>query len=593
MPPLTQISVMFRPAPKIDDFQLPFEPNAKGFSNWVNELTFADSYASCWKLFCAVQKINALPLKADAQITLLETIVAHSALFADRLEESFLDSGFPLSEQEQKSSEVLVWLYAELSRGFFQTIDHIEGWNRKKHAARALFHAMQALSNALLHISEVYAKPYPGYWLSCYQVFAKAEQLKVLDREVNDDSKQARTLQEAFNHLLTFELCGSNQFRPRKIKRIHTFLGSVAKHAKVVSEFDPKYIKSYCKFNLTVDAPPSRITEKNAEPLPADRYITTVVVAKKIYHYLQDNAASQRAPNTIIHNMYLKIINTLGMAQQRKHVRIKKRQPCTGILGFEKLVALLLKEKTANTQPTAVPRQLADDGHALHFIEDFDPRISGKWEAPELDLVPIGEEDAHQMRETYKRNIWHSEQLDKIFSVYQETEDNKRIWDFPVKKTAPAVVPEPTNLLHNFEILDSSIQGRKVSCLSEHINVKTGDVIGIAADVAGRIELGLICRVDNAGHENTNLGVMLLSLQTKLALMRLPGRKEPTAWALFLPATKSIHPTDSLVFNTTQFRPGDIISMHLDNKDLLCQLGKSINATPAVTHVELIYLREE
>ncbi len=589
----SQDILMFKPVPRVDDFHLPFEPSAKGLSNWLGDLTVADSYASCRQIFCAVQKINALQLKADLHIALLEKIYAQLSPFTDRVEESFLDSSFPLSEQEQKNSEILVWLYSEIARGFFQSVDHIEGWNKKKNAALVLYRSLHASGKALLHICEVYNKPYPGFWLFCYQVFAKAEQLKILDREITVEDSQERTVQEAFNQILTFELCSSNQFRARNIKRIYEFLSTVAKHAKVVSEFEPKYIKSYCKFNLAVDTPPGRITENKMVEDQADRYITTVIVAKKIYQYLRENPAIQGASNSILQNMFLKVVNTLGMAQQRKNARIKKQQHCTGIIGLENLIALLRKDKKPLAEPVAEQQQSTDKNNPLYFVKDFDPRIAGQWEAPELDLVPVGEEDAHQMRETYKRKIRHNRKLDKIFSVYQETSDKKRIWDYPEKKTERQQIPEQEELLHNFEILDSSIHGRKISCLSNNAKVKTGDVIGIAADVVGRIELGLICRVDNAYNENISVGVKLLSLQTTLALLRFPGRKEPTAWALFLPATKSIHPVDSIVFNTTKFKSGEIVSIHLDGKDVRCRLGKTLNSTAAINHLELAYLRDE
>ena len=84
--------------------------------------------------------------------------------------------------------------------------------------------------------------------------------------------------------------------------------------------------------------------------------------------------------------LILRVVRSLGLGQKRKFTRMHESQNCTGIVGFDNLVAFIQGEKVLDVETG----------------KTFDPRISGQWTTPNLMLVEEGDESSHQMSQFYK-----------------------------------------------------------------------------------------------------------------------------------------------------------------------------------------------
>lgn len=571
-------TVMFKPVPEPVEQEITFNLIEKELVNWLEELPSADSFLFCKSVFLFLQNFNKLSLNINKKNALLQIILKHISVHADQLESSFLDSSFPLSEQENMNAEILVWLYFELARGFAQSIEKTEGFGKKRQAAALMNQSFYCLSQAFLFMNEVYAEPFPGFWQQCYALYRKAEHDKLLTQEVKNQNS-TQTVQNYFNLIIILELSGTNQFRSRHIKRIYEYIENFIEHSKVTKKVEAKYLKSYYKFDLDSDTGPSRITSDAIETNDSMRFITPVIIAKKMYRDIQKNSLNEDNKSSIHNKIFLKAVNNLGMAQFRKNSRIKKDQACTGVIGLKNLINLL-KQDDDTLQEIFEPEQKPEPNKP-------DTRIAGQWEVPDLELVPFGEETAHQMRETYKTKIWHNKKLDRIFSAYQDDTSSKANSDLDTEGAQEEIS------FQGFEILDSSPQGHRVLCKSENFKVRTGDVLGIVPDFTGRIELGLVCRLNNSYFEGVSLGVKILSLETKLARMQHRGGEEHVIPVLFLPGTLSIHKTDCVVFNSSHYKSGDKVLITVEGKKHRAELGKLINANSSISHVEISTMDDE
>ncbi len=579
-------TVMFKPLPEPVDQEILFPLNETQLRKWLYELPGSDSYLFCKAVFSFLQNFNTLELNPNQKSALMLIVLNQIPVHTEQLENTFIDSSFPLSKQENRHAEIIVWLYFELARGFSQAMDKTEGFGKKRQAASLMYQSFYCLSQAFLYMQEVYADPFPGFWQLCYQLYQKAEQAKLLSIEVNKKNTSIHSVQHYFNLIIVFELTGTNQFRSRHIKRIYDYLSGFIEHAKVTKKIEDKYLKSYCMIDLSSDSGPIRMTKSLEHTETSFRYITPVIIAKKMYRDLRSKRQSDDPKNSIQQKIFLKAINNLGMAQFRKNSRIKKELACTGVIGLNNIISLLKQE--GNFDESLKNHQDAEQQPEQHPPKP-DTRVAGQWEVPDLELVPFGEETAHQLRETYKTKMWHNKKLDRLFSAYQEDASMQPL-------TQPSEVPDLEDdevSIKGFEILDSSPQGHRVLCKSEDVKVKTGDVLGIVPDFTGRIEVGLVCRLNNSYYDGVSLGVKVLSLETKLVKISRRIENHTPILALYLPGTISINKTNCIIFNSSHYKSGDKISIQLEGKTFSAELGKLLNFTSSISHIELKNIEQE
>lgn len=559
----------FRTAPDITDYKIPFAVNEQALTEWLQTLAMRQDYNSCKEIFCTLQAFTRIEIDPLQHWACLQKINTCLEQLVRQLERIYLDAGFPLSKEERAHVDIVTFAYVMLAENYSLLGDRLIA--RSDAPEAAFYMALQAAGKALKHMSQVYMQPYEGFWLFCYRIYSVAEQAGFLDTEIEAGDDKGKTVHAAFKHILVFELSGINQFRPREMEAIYPFLERFSAAAPIVKKIAQGAAQGLCAFNLKQDRQPVHLARTVMDD--ADRYISPVRVAKNLYQFLQQEPTGQGVLKSINRTLFMRVIKSLSLAQKRKYTRVAEQREGLGIVGFNNLISFLCKNNN-----------LVNENLAPTWKKD--PRISGNWEVPDLDLVPEGSEWMHQMASRCNNGNAGNSQINRILELSREASCEDRVWEASSIGKSQRLEDIPTG---TFDVINSSAQGLYVLWKAVNLKVRVGDVFALLSAQDERVEIGLIRRVDKSMSQGIGLGIEMIGFESELVGLVRPSQKALTCWAVLLPGIKALNQHDSLVYGTSDFSAGEFVDMRHGKKTISCRLHKLINSTPAVSHVELFY----
>ena len=564
----------FRSLPEKSAYQIPFNVSEANLKLWFHGLPSTNDYAVCKQLFSTIRALADEDLNSEDKFNFLQAIHVHVDTVVKRLENIFADSSFPLSSTENDHVEIIVWCYAELANSYR---DCLQTKDEQSEALQAfiIYQALQALSQSLLYMSQVYEQPYTGFWSLCYELYKRAEKQNILDLNVLENEVEVKTINWAFKYILGFYECDTNQFRPREIQAIYLFLEKHVDQAVILSTFNEKQADYYRIFDLKGDRPPAAIVKVSTDKRSSTRFLLVLNLAKCIHQYVENNMRESGTLNSLHRAMFKRVIKNLShFFKRRKFTRIKENRQKHGIIGIDQLQSYLRKDSEKNIQQEA-------------RVTDYDPRIAGLWKVPELDLVPLGEEACNQMQFSHNKDVGIDGQTRKLFQNTQRADLFGNIWDQTAIENAKR---QEAVTLGEFEVVDSSIKGYGLQVDEQQkIASKIGDIIGFLSETEDRVEIGIICRISKPAEDRIKFGIDLIGMECKAVYLTVPNATKSKNWALFLPAIKGLSTADSIVFKSGTFAAGEIVNLLLDGKKINCRLQKLLVSTSAISHMELFY----
>lgn len=564
----------FRSAPIITNYTVPFALNERALTDWLHSLAVAQNYNSGKEVFCVLQAFTRLAINPQEHLGLLHKISAYLDELVEQLEKNYLDASFPLELEEQAHVDIVTFAYMALAENYGLIGRQLLAQTGSSPAkALCLYMALEAAGKALLHVSQVYMQPFEGYWLFCHQMYLLAESNGLLNEELTTGEPGGKTIDAAYKQILIFEVADGSQFRPREMKAIYHFLKDFSAQAKIVHQQVQEGSVGFCQFNLNQDQPPKVLKTGRQQKDAADRYISPVHTAKNLYQFLQQDVSGHGATKTINRVLFTRVAKSLGMAQKRRHTRLREQRAGEGLIGFNNIVSFLYK------------KDFAEQNHLMQAPQR-DTRIAGHWVVPNLDLVPEGSEWMHQMEEHYKKQVTEDSPVNKILKLSRELSKDARVWKTLEIEKNKLVDDIPTG---EFEIIDSSTHGFQVLWKATDLKVKVGNVFALPSEKGDRLEIGLIRRIGVSTPEVVQLGVEIIGFESELICLTRPGQKDLECWAVMLPGIPALKQADSVVFNTSDFSPGEFITIRRGQKTVECRLHKLINATASISHVELLY----
>ncbi len=562
----------FASAPAINQSKLPFAVSKAKIEAWLHDLPDQDAYASCKEIFYALQTINNKDLPVKKVALAMEVIGNYLNVFARPIERKFIDAGFPLNEEESNHLSLLVWTYCELAKGFAFCIS--EKHFSAEDNAFLIYSGLKYLGNALLYVSMGYEAPFKGFWKLCFQYYQLAKQLELLEKTISRNSVLLGTINRKFRQILCFYHCGSNQLQPREMKTVFQFLNGYAEQAAIRSTIKQKQARYYLAFDTRQDHPPSRLIDISQSDAENIRYFSTINVAKAIHHDIQEQPVGTDILHSVKISLLNKILKTLSMSQSRKFTRIDEDKIEFGLMGFDDSVHYLRNTNHAPSSPDEVE------------ITEYDPRIAGIWTAPNLELLPEGEEMVQKMWNTLKKDICHDQKINQIFTTRKNIASNDNIWSAGTQTRKQ----DDSVKLGEFNVKNSSINGYGMMLKNGHqVKTNINDLIGFTNNEDNRIEIGLIRRICKTKHGGISFGIELMALEAKAICISRQHNHEKTEWALFLPGIKTLNKPDSIMFSSNQFAPGDFICLHQGIEKIYCRLNKLLHKTEDISHVEVYY----
>lgn len=561
----------FASAPLANQTKLPFAVSKTKIEAWLHELPEQDAYSSCKEIFYALQTINSKDLPVKKVALAMEVIGNYLDVFARPIEQKFIDVGFPLNEEESNHLSLLVWTYSELAKGFAFCVS--EKQFSAEENAFIIYSGLKYLGNTLLYVSMGYEAPFKGFWKLSYQFYQLAKQLDLLEKNISRNSILLGTINRKFRQILCFYHCGSNQLQPREMKIIYQFLNGYAEQAAIRSKIKQKQASYYLAFDISQDHPPARLIDISESEAENIRYFSTINVAKAIFHDIQE----QPVGTDILHSVKISLLNiilkSLSMSQSRKFTRVQEDKAEYGLMGFDDSIHFLRNTKSTNS-PDKVE------------ITEYDARIAGIWSAPNMELLPEGEEMVQKMWNTLKKDIHHDQKINQIFTTQKNIACNDNIWSV----TMQSKKQDNSLKLGEFTIKNSSINGYGMMLKNGHqVRTNINDLIGFTNNEDNRIEIGLIRRICKTKHGGISFGIELMALEAQAICISKQHNHEKTEWALFLPGIKTLNKPDSIMFSSNQFAPGDFICLHQGIEKIYCRLNKLLHKTDDISHVEVYY----
>jgi len=563
-------SYKFKSAPAHTNFQLPFELTTNAFTSWLFALENSLSRDKAHQVLLSIQNINAnTKLAIEKKSLLLVSIYKAMPPFLAPQRDSLLNSAQPLTPEEQKNIEYIVWIYAELANGFTRCI------NKKSNLANAqtFFYGLQSLISAYLHISEAYEAPYPNFWKQSYLFYGLANNLEIHGLSITEHGEQHNTINNAFKHLLALYHCDLHEFRPRAIFSISTCIGKYTSLMLLKKEFAEESPMKYSGFDLNTDMPPSNLNRLKKTDESAFRFFSGFDAAIKI----NQNANAEAQGSGIIKSIHREHIQqaarSLCLQQKRQFTRLIEQKEQYGIMGLASIIQSLRNNSSLQISPQQ------------QEIKNLDSRVSGGWSVPDLELVGEGYESLAAMKNMLDSPIGlknsNITQAKQLFSANKRNFTDANIWD----NTEPVA-----ENIHEtcITISDSSIKGYKIifNTANTPSKVQIEEIIGIKHNES--IEVGIIRRIIRYTEHEIELGIQLFSLTSELAYISLPKNEAIHTWALFLPGIKAIGSNDSVVFNDSKFQTGEFITLHrADLKPQTSRLHKLLHLSSAAAHIEI------
>lgn len=564
----------FKTAPTYINFQIPFDLTEKDLQQWLNTLKTTNELEKQQQILWAVQSITQnkdliLPKKS----LLLENISHSMAVLLKPATKGILNSTLPLTLEELNNARSVIWIYSELANGFSQCVT-------KKNNQRTLFFGLQNLMTAYLNISSLYQQPYEGFWKQSYLLYGLACKFKIQNQKITLKNSHTSTISDIFKHLLALYHAGLNQFRPRDILTISTYLSDYTSLMYIDTKIVANNVTQYSGFDLNTDTPPTLISHLKKSEKSALRFFSAYKAATTIGKNINENIPSTSILKFINQSFIFQAAKTLSLSQKRKHTRIYEPKTESGILGFKNIITEL-KKGSELTVPLG-PKN----------IKQYDPRSDKGWAVPDLELEIEGYESIDFMRSklAYEDLFDKTDkirQAQQIFSAKNSTSElDQNIWEAAPK----TIEPKGSTSSYNLNIADSSLKGYRVifQTNDDTIGIHIGDIISIGNHSS--CEIGIIHRINQLTKRKLELGIKVLGPQAEIAYITQAENENISAWALFLPGIKALKTTDSIIFSDSQFQSRGFIQLHLSNKETItCRLNKLLRISHSMTHISLHY----
>jgi len=549
----------FRAIPKSEAFTIPFKLEEAALLDWLIKLAHLNGKEACLltlNLTQALNKKNDLSFKLH--ISFLKLINRYLKSYIAHLDNPCWDAGFPLAIEERAYAEMITWNYLSLGQGFFIAANNT---SKKEDQAYALLMALHVLGQAQLHIAAVYSTPDEGFWRLLYQIFSFAEKRKLLTLHVDKDDFNSTSISALFLRALVFQVCDTNQFRPRDMRTVYDLLDTVCLSLPISKLFSGE--KDLFLFDILSDNPPVHVTKQTELVSESARYFSPLQVARNIVLVLKQGDLWSGTLRSINHALFRRVIKTLEQKQKRIYTRRNESRLLLGVIGFEAILGFLYAV-SKKKQPATPP---------------VDTTAHSELPAPVQNNLQINavEDDGHSDKKNFISDDLHLAHKSVVKNKIWD--DNKKSFELPDKKVS----------LKKITVFDSSANGYSLHWNQVDAKAKVGDIFGIISDDKKRLEIAFIRRIAMSDNNDFRFGTEVVGFESEIVYLGHIDGHEQGRWAIFIPGIELLNKPDTLIYNIGSFKAGDGVYIYRSDHKKLCVLVRELHSTATISHVEVTY----
>lgn len=495
--------------------RLPFSIDKISFIGWMGDLDLENKVETLRYLFSTLKILKQELIKPEDRLFFLQKLSELVEQLSRQLQETYKNSCFPFSEQNNKKLELSVSCATEIAKNYALLCEDeyfkTKGVFTPQQKALIIYSAIQAQANVLLYQSLLYQKPEKGFWRQCFLFYLFAEKNNVLDFEIESDKT---CFISVFKQILLFELSNVRQFNAEELLAVFQLLKKFSDKVELLSKVPDKKIRDFPCINLQVDAPPTLLKE-GAEQEPSHLfYIYSLHLIKQLLE-LSANKNTMEFGNK---SMLLRLIKTLILNYQRKSEREIVTEQGGVSIGFDKVKAYLLKTEKTNYEKDNV-------GHAEIGDLDF-----------EIQQIKSTRDHSGYFRSDRDANLTISTDFDVLKDI-----KSSDIWLSKTKLTEQ----ESNKAVLNADILDKSRSGFRLKLNA--VATKVGDIIGVT--IFDTLVITVVRRIVQLQSNELQVGVEVLGNNPKIVHIG-DVRNKNAVTALYLKGGDGL---ESLIIGTNDF----------------------------------------
>lgn len=574
--------------PDKDDF--PNHP--RKLKKWLSGLKQANMGDYTREVYNGLMHLNRQAMPVKYRFEDMELMREHARHIFDQLHKHFVNRTLPLPEKSLKIINLNQAALSEMATGYkiiiFEAANGINKVDSKilTHACERALHYLFELS---LRASQVYAELPKGMWADIHRIYAYAEtkglsQKKIKDHEIIQNTV---TVESLYKQILLFSLARPNALRQSDSERVYRAMNDWAEYTTLNSKPQPNKMNRYFCSKLDSDHPPNCVSEEDLGEMKMMRAIETSKLISHLRTQVSDDDSLSTAISIGDHvsqETLRTLIMSLSLCAKRRFSRAERHDDIKVAIGLATIFKSINEEvtppKPKEKKPAnmfsleAIPDSARADKDIFaqqdpsFFITHPEMKAEGDRSAGAWDMVAKG----RTLTESYAKEL--QEQDSRMGELNSDDPD-----------------------LH-WKISNVSAGGYCLRWDSiAPSKAQVGELIGIREkepDHTYQWRVGVIRWMQYTMQHGLEIGVQILSPKVlSCTVQRLERKKEEPFNCLMLPGIKPIQQPSTLLLPAHAFRRGNMLKIHVYERDMEIKLGTIREHTGSFTQFQFSQPNED
>lgn len=578
-----KLNVPVQTTPDEDDFS----SHPRKVKKWLDSLKRANMGDFTRQVYNVLLILNKQTMSPKYRLENMESLREPTRYIFNQLHKHFVNRTLPLPSKSQKITHLNQALLVEMTIGYkiliFEASNNIAKIDSKM-LITASERTLHYYSELQLRSSQIYEELPKGAWWDIHHIYAYAEEKNIHQKNIKDYELDVNdiSIEDYYKQILLFSLARPNALRQSDAERLFKSINQWSKLTFITHQPAKNKLNRYFISKLDGDLPPNCVSESDLHNLQHYRAIET----QNLVSHLQsldiesvDLHSTISIGDTVSTETVRTLITSWSLCAKRRFSRAERKEKIDVTIGLSPIYKALNTEITppkAKTKTSSkkfslesipdnekVTDSLFSQKDPVFFINHPELKDEGKRSAGAWDMVAKG----RTLTESYAQEV-KSTNGDPDISVTQ--------------KEAPDMHWKTTNISAGGYCLywDSILPSR----------AQVGELISIREkepDNTFQCRVGVIRWMQYDCHNGLEIGVQVISHKLiSCTIQRVERKHEEPFNCLMLPGIKPVQQPSTLLLPAHAFRHGDILTMHVYERDMKIKLGTIREHTGSFTQFQ-------
>ncbi len=568
-----------------------FPNHPRKLKKWLAGLKRANMGEFTRQIYNGLLSLNRQAVNPKQRLENMEILREPTRYIFNQLHKHFINRTLPLPEKSQKIIHLNQALLNEMAIGYkiliFEASNNLAKIDAKT-TQIACERSLHYYSELLLRSSQIYSELPKGVWWDIHRLYSYAEAKDLHRKNVKDPELAIKsiTTEDYYKQILLFSLARPNALRQSDAERLFKSINEWGKLTSLSRSPSKNKLNRYFVSRLDGDMPPNCVSENDLKNLQHVRSIET----SRLVEYLQqvdsntnDLHSAVSIGDLVSQETIRTLVSSWSLCAKRRFSRAERKDDIRVSIGlkpvYEAINEEIIPPKPKDKKPgkmfslesipehEVVKKDVFAQQDPTLFITDpsagnDNDRSAGAW-----DMVAKG----RTLTASYASEL---------------QEKDKTIGE--LHKEAPDMHWKITNVSAGGYCLhwDSELPSRAL--VGELISIREKE-----PDHTYQWRVGVIRWMQYSQSNGLEIGVQVLSPKViSCRIQRLERKNEEPFNCLMLPGIKPIQQPSTLLLPAHAFRRGNILNMHVYERDMEIKLGTIREHTGSFTQFQFSQINE-